>query len=79
MIRLDTNGDGALRFTGLQVESTVVTCWISDSTAGPWLGIATDLGSGLSCGVSNSGSDLLVVLIGGAPGWWFLATAAAAG
>ncbi len=68
-----------LRFTGLQVESTVVTCWISDSTAGPWLGISTDTSAGISCGVVNSGSDLLVLLVGGIPGWWFLATAAAAG
>ncbi len=79
MVQLDASGDGVLRFVGFQVESTVVTCWMSDTPAGPWLGIATDVGSGISCGVSNSGSDLLVILIGGVPGWWFLATAAAAG
>ena len=79
MIRIGSGGSAVLRFTGLQVESTVVNCWMSDDVAGPWLGIATDVGSGLSCGVSNSGSDLLVLLVGGVPGWWFLATTAAAG
>ena len=79
MVLIGSGGTAVLRFTGLQVASSVVTCWISDSTAGPWLGISTDTSAGISCGVVNSGSDLLVLLVGGIPGWWFLATAAAAG
>ena len=79
MILIAADGSALLTFVGLQVENTVVTCWMSDNTAGPWLAIATDLASGVSCGVSNMGSNLGVAIIGGVPGWWFLATAAAGG
>ena len=76
MIQIGTDGSAGLNFTGLQVESTVVTCWMSDSTGGPWLAIASDVSANIACGTLDSGPDLLVLLIGGVPGWWFLATAA---
>ena len=79
MIMIGTDGSAGLTFDGLQVENTVVTCWISDNTGGPWLAIAADTSSGIACATADIGSDLGVLLIGGIPGWWFLATAAAGG
>lgn len=76
---LDANGEGSLLFSDAQVEGSVITCYLGDSSAGPWLVIATDVTSGLACGVSNVGPDLLVMLIGGVPGWFFLVTLAKAG
>jgi hypothetical protein len=70
-----------ISFTNAQVETSVVNCYISDSTQGPWLKVALDTNpnfAGTSCGVMNSGSSMRVALINGIPGWWFLATAAMA-
>ena len=76
MVQIAADGTAAVTFAGLQAESAVVTCWVSDNTGGPWLGIATDTFSEVACGTLNSGANLDVVLIGGVPGWWFMATAA---
>ena len=77
MVRITSDGTAVVGFAGLQVEDAVVNCWMSDSTAGPWLAIATDLFTGLSCGAGNSGPDLRVGLVGGIAGWWFLVTVVA--
>ena len=76
MVQIATDGTAVVTFAGLQAESAVVTCWVSDNTGGPWLGIATDTFSEIACGTDNVGPDLDVILIGGVPGWWFMATAA---
>jgi hypothetical protein len=80
-IRLGSDGGGVISFSNAQVETSVVNCYISDSTNGPWLKVAFDTNpnfSGTSCGVANSGNSMRVILINGIPGWWFLATAAVA-
>ena len=77
MVQIAGEGTAELTFAGFQVESTVVTCWMSDNPSGPWLGVATDTYSEIACGTNNDGTDLFVGLIGGLPGWWFMATAAA--
>ena len=69
-------GSAVVSFDNTQVETSVITCYMSDSTAGPWLVIATDVGSSISCASQNSGTSLRVALIKGVPGWWFLATVA---
>lgn len=79
MIQIAGDGTAVLLFPALQVETTVLNCWIASTAAGPWLSVATDLLSGLSCGASNSGPDLFVLLIGGPPGWQFLATVVTTG
>ena len=79
MVQIASDGTAALLFLGLQVETTVLNCWISETVAGPWLSVATDVLTGLACGASNSGSDLFVLLIGGPPGWQFLATVVTTG
>jgi len=76
MVQIAADGTAALTFSGLQIESAVVTCWMSDNPGGPWLGIATDTYSEIACGTDNSGAELDVMLIGGVPDWWFMATAA---
>lgn len=75
MVTLDASGGGVITFTGAQVTSSVITCYTSSSSAGPWLVVALDFVFGQSCGALNSGSDLLVIMINGVPGFFFLATA----
>ncbi len=75
MVTLDAGGGGVITFTGAQVNSSVITCYTSSSASGPWIVVAVDFVFGQSCGASNSGSDLVVIMINGVPGWFFLATA----
>ena len=79
VVTLDVNGEGAILFSDAQVETSVITCYTSDSVAGPWLVIATDVTSGLACGAVNVGPDLVVALVGGVPGWFLLVTLAKGG
>lgn len=79
IVTLDANGEGGVLFPDAQVEGSVITCYTSNSSAGPWLVVATDLSSGLACEAVNSGADLAVALIGGVPGWFLLVTLAKAG
>lgn len=76
---LDANGEGTVVFPDAQVEGSVVSCYTSNSSTGPWLTIATDVYADISCGAMNSGSDLLIMMNGGIPNWYFLATLAKAG
>jgi hypothetical protein len=78
MALIGPDGSAELVFAGLQVEDTVVACWTSDTREGPWFSIATDVTYGLSCLATNVGPDLVIEIIGALPGWWFLATVAAA-
>lgn len=68
------DGTASVTFHGLQIESTIVNCWLSETSAGPWLKIGMDL-DGPTCGAGNDGGDLFVVLLDGVPGWVFMATA----
>ncbi|KKL71348.1 hypothetical protein LCGC14_2095820 [marine sediment metagenome] len=79
IVTLDANGEGGVLFTDAQVESSTITCYTSNSSAGPWLVVATDVTFGLSCWADNIGADLLVGLAGGDPGWFFLVTLAKVG
>ena len=79
MVTLDASGDGTITFTGTQVASSVITCYTSDSASGPWLIVADGFSSTSSfCGAGDSGADLVVVMINGIPGWFFMATVAGA-
>ena len=71
---IDGAGEAVLIATNVQVETSVINCYTSSSLAGPWLLIATDVGAGLACGAQNSGADVLIGLVGGTPGWYFLVT-----
>ena len=79
VVTLDINGEGVILFSDAQVETSVITCYTSDSSVGPWLVIATDVTAGIACGSGNVGPDLLVGLVGGVPGWFFLVTLAKGG
>jgi hypothetical protein len=76
---IDGAGNAVLTATNVQVETSVINCYTSDSLAGPWLVVATDVGSGLACGAQNSGANLAVALVGGVPGWFFLVTLVSVG
>jgi hypothetical protein len=73
-VQLDGNGEGTLVFPDAQIEGSVITCYTSNSSTGPWLVIATDTYEGIACGAVNNGSDMLVMMTGGVPYWYFLAT-----
>ncbi len=74
MIRIEMDGGALLTFRGTQIEDVVVNCWVGDSPSGPWYGVATDINNGITCVATNRERDLLVVLLGGPPRWWFLVT-----
>ena len=76
---LDADGEGTLRFSNAQVRSSVVNCYTSSTSAGPWLAVAGASGTGIFCGVGDLGSDLGVSMLGGISGWSFLATVAVGG
>ena len=78
MVTLNGSGGGVITFTDTQVTSSVITCYTSDSSLGPWIVVAVEFTFDLACGASNSGPDLLVIMVNGVPGWFFLATAATA-
>ena len=72
---IDSTGEAMLTATNAQIETTVLNCYTSDSMSGPWLVVADGLSAtNQFCGASNVGADLSVTLIGGIPGWFFLAT-----
>lgn len=69
-----SDGSAEVSFPGLQVESSLVNCWLSDEPDGPWSKIGTDI-DGPQCGARNSGNDMLVRIAGAPPGWHFMVTA----
>lgn len=73
------DGDGLARvvFPKFQVETTIVNCWLSN-TGEAWLLVGTDI-NGPVCGAGNLADALEVVLLGGVPGWIFMATAVSNG
>ena len=73
---IDDTGGATLTATNTQIETSVINCYSSDSNTGPWLVVAdafSDTGSSF-CGASNVGADLVIILLRGNPGWFFLAT-----
>lgn len=80
MVTLNANGAGSVLFPDAEVEGSVITCYLSDSSTGPWLVIATsEVALGPTCGSSNVGPDLVVSMIGAFQGWFFLVTLAKGG
>lgn len=75
---VEEDGTALLVFANAQVENSVVTCWLSDTSAGPWFKVGTDL-EGPSCAAGNGGGNLGVFLIGSPPGWIFMATVVTGG
>ena len=73
---IDASGAATIIFPGLQVETSVVNCYIASRMAGPWLKVGNDL-AGPFCGSGNLASGMFVAVFDAPPGWWFLATAAA--
>jgi hypothetical protein len=71
------DGTAVVVFPGLQIRTTIVNCWISD-TGEAWLKVGTDI-DGLVCGAGDFAGNLEVALLGGVPGWMFLATAVSGG
>ena len=73
---IDAFGDAALIAKNSQIETSVINCYTSDSLLGPWIAIAfsSDGGSSIACHSTNVGTDLLLELVGGVAGWFFLAT-----
>ena len=55
---------------GTSIDPPVVSCYISD-TGNTWLVVATDVGSGLSCGLVWSNNRLNLRVIGAPSGWLF--------
>jgi len=78
---IDSDGEAGVRFTGAQVKGSVVNCYFSPSSSGPWQALAGASGAVGKpwCGALDSGADLLVVIFAGPPGWVFLATVAEGG
>ena len=56
---------------GTMDNPPAISCFIAQVQSGPWLVVATDLSTGLSCGIGASGGSLVVVLVGGPPFWFF--------
>ncbi len=56
---------------GTMDNPPAISCFIAREQGGPWLVVATDLSSGLSCGIGASGGSLVVVLVSGPPFWFF--------
>ena len=78
IVTLDGDGGGVITFMDAQVTSSVVTCYISATSAGPWILVASGFTGNQACSVSNSGASLLVRMTDGPPNALFLATAATA-
>jgi len=76
IVTIDATGGATLTATNAQVETSVVNCYTSDSNTGPWLVVADayTLTDTAFCGASNIGADLVIILLRGIPGWFFLAT-----
>ncbi len=70
---LDSAGEGGAIFPGASLTRSIVNCWIS-SDGTTWLQLATDTNgnAGASCGAAQSGSSLVVAVVGGPPRWHFL-------
>lgn len=72
---IDGTGVATLIAENAQAETAVINCYTSDSVIGPWLVVADASGGTSSfCGVSNIGTDFVVILVDGIPGWFFMAT-----
>ena len=80
MVTVDGIGRASVTFPNAQIESSIINCYISTTSVGPWLSIPdgfwiTDSEFWL---VDNNGSDLDVFLVNGTPSWLFLVTLATA-
>ena len=74
IVVIDALGDATLLAANAQVETSVLNCYTSNSSSGPWIAISFDTGSGISCTAFDVGADMTITLLGGIPGWFFLVT-----
>ena len=74
IVTLDGDGGGVITFVDAQITSSVVTCYISATMAGPWILVASGFTGNQACSASNSGANLLIRMTDGPPGVLFLAT-----
>ena len=75
IVTIDATGGASLTATNAQVETSLINCFESSSNTGPWLVVADGFSATSSvCVVSNVGLDLVITLLQGIPGWFFLAT-----
>ncbi len=76
IVTIDGTGAAILTATNAQVETSVINCYTSDSNTGPWLVVADayTITDTAFCGAANVGADLVITLLRGNPGWFFLAT-----
>ena len=76
IVTIDAGGGASLTATNAQVETSVINCYTSDSNTGPWLVVADayTITDTAFCGAANVGADLVITLLRGNPGWFFLAT-----
>lgn len=77
--QLNAAGEGAASLppeAGSIDDPPVVACYLSDSPNGPWLLIASDPSSGISCGIVQNGSGVAIALVGGPPNWYYTFVAA---
>ena len=71
--QLNSVGDGQVTLpteAGTASEPPVVSCYVSDNMAGPWIVIATDTYSGAGCGLGYSGGRWHALLYG-LPAYWY--------
>lgn len=73
-----SDGFAEVTFEGLQVESSLVNCWLSDEPNGPWLKVGTDF-DGPRCAARNSDDDMVVAVRNAPADWHFMATAVTGG
>ena len=76
IVQLDADGFGRITFLNTSIETSVINCYISDRTQGPWIFIAFGGSTDLACAAANIGTNLGVLVVGAIPDWYFLATAA---
>lgn len=69
---IDSEGTGGgVMPVGSIDDPPSISCYISDTQSGPYLEVATDTSSGVSCGIGENSSGELSVLITGAPSGWY--------
>src|SRR5690606_22299475 len=72
--RLDAFGEALVSLpaqAGTTQNPPVVSCYISDSSAGPYIVIATDTSSGIVCGLGDSAGTLAVAIAGAPSNWYY--------
>lgn len=71
--RVDSDGSAFVDLpteAGSTADLPVVVCYVSDAAAGPYLVVATDTYSGITCGVGTDAGRLYVGVVG-APAFWY--------